>query len=70
MFIGFEAFTKFWVNFELGSRTHRTAYRLVKPIRDVGDFSQKRVLRLTTDKFAAYQRVLAEMFFDIPYRYL
>lgn len=52
------------------SRTQRTAYRLVEQIRRFGDFSQKRVLRLTTDKFAAYSRVLAEVFFAIPYRYL
>ena len=32
--------------------------------------SPKRVLRVTTDKFMAYTRVLAEIFFDIPYRYL
>ncbi|OQW90381.1 MAG: hypothetical protein BWK79_20080 [Beggiatoa sp. IS2] len=70
VFIGFEASAKFWINFELGSRTQCTAYRLVKQIRDFGDFSQKRVLRLTTDKFAAYQRVIAAVFFDIPYRYL
>jgi len=70
VFIGFEVSAKFWINFELGSRTQRTACRLIKQIRDVGDFSQKRVLRVTTDKLAAYPRVLAEVFFDIPYRYL
>jgi hypothetical protein len=69
VFIGFEASAKFWINFELGSRTQCTAHRLVRQIRDFGNFSQKRVLRLTTDKFAAYQRVIAEVFFDIPYRY-
>jgi IS1 family transposase len=70
VFIGLEAATKFWINFELGSRTQHTAYRLVKQTRSFGDFSQKRVLRITTDKLAAYPRVLAEVFFDIPYRYL
>lgn len=68
--MGFEAAAKFWINFELGSRTPCTAYRLVRQIREFGDFSQKRVLRLTTDKFAAYQRVLAAVFSEIPYRYL
>jgi IS1 family transposase len=66
--VGFEASTKFWINFELGSRTQRTAYRLVTQIRHFYDFSQNRVLRVTTDKFAAYPRVLAEVFVDIPYR--
>lgn len=70
VFVGFEASTKFWIHFELGSRTQRTAYRLVKQIRHFYDFSQKRVLRVTTDKFAVYPRVLAEVFCEIPYRYL
>jgi IS1 family transposase len=70
VFIGFESTAKFWINFELGSRTPCTAYRLVKQIRNFYDFSQTRVLRVTTDKFAAYQRVLAEVLVEIPYRYL
>jgi IS1 family transposase len=68
VFVGLEASTKFWINFELGSRTQRTAHRLVTQIRLFYDFSQQRVLRVTTDKFAAYPRVLAEVFVDIPYR--
>jgi len=70
VFIGLEAPSKFWINFELGSRTQRTTHRLVEQIRRFGDFSQKRVLRVTTDKFVAYSRVLAEVFSEIPYRYL
>lgn len=70
VFIGLAADTKFWIHFELGSRTQHTAYRLLEKIRSFGDYSQKRVLRVTTDKFMAYQNVLAKVFFDIPYRYL
>ena len=70
VFIGLESDTKFWIHFELGSRTRQTASRLVEKIRLFGDFSKKRVLRVTTDKLMAYTRVLAEIFFDIPYRYL
>jgi len=62
--------TKFWINFEIGSRTQHTTYRLVEKIRRFGDFSKKRVLRLTTDQFSPYSRVIAAVFCDIPYRYL
>jgi len=70
VFIGLEAPTKFWINFEIGSRTQHTTYRLVEKIRRFGDFSKKRVLRLTTDQFSPYSRVIAAVFCDIPYRYL
>ena len=33
VFIALESKTKFWINFELGSRTNHTANRLVKGLK-------------------------------------
>jgi IS1 family transposase len=68
-FIGLESKTKFWVNFELGSRTTCTANRLVKNIKRLGVWGQC-LLIVTTDKLAAYKNALEKHMHDTPYAYL
>jgi IS1 family transposase len=34
VFVGFEVDSRFWMNFELGSRTTHTATKLVKRLKD------------------------------------
>ena len=69
VFIGLESKTKFWVNFELGSRTTCTANRLVKNIKRLGRWGQC-LLIVTTDKLAAYKNALEKHMHDTPYAYL
>lgn len=69
VFIALESKTKFWLNFELGSRTTCTANRLVKNIKKISGFGTG-LLRITTDKLAAYKNALNKQFNDIPYAYL
>ena len=58
VFIGFEAKTKFWINFELGSRTNNIAQKLVVGIKRLGNC--KGVI-VTTDKLAAYKNALEKV---------
>ncbi len=53
VFITLDNPTKFWVNFELGSRTNHTANRLVTQIKRFMNESSNQVLKVTTDKLAA-----------------
>ena len=56
VFVGFEVETRFWVNFELGSRTTFTATKLVKKINQYFNLSLlKKTLNITTDKLAVYK---------------
>jgi IS1 family transposase len=68
--IALDATSKFWIGFELGSRTNYTANRLVAPIKRVGDFTDGSALKITTDKRAAYKNALKKQFIDINYNYL
>jgi len=69
VFIALDAPTKFWINFELGSRTNNTAGRLVSQLKRF--YGQtKNVIKITTDKLAAYKNALKKHFTDIPYHYL
>ena len=70
-FVGFEVDSRFWMNFELGSRTTHTATKLVKKIKHfIGTFSPVKPLKITTDKLAAYKNAIESVFNDIVYVYL
>jgi len=70
VFIALESETKFWINFELGSRTNCTAFRLVKGLRKIGKWGHDHILKVTTDKLAAYKNALAKIMGDVKYCYL
>ena len=72
VFIGFEVDSRFWLNFELGSRTTHTATKLVTRIKDyIGKLSKVMPLKVTTDKLAAYKNALQSVFTGhIDYVYL
>ncbi len=70
IFIALESQSKFWVNFELGSRTNWTANRLVKRLKELAKWDRRLLLRVTTDKLAAYKNALSKQFKSINYVYL
>ena len=71
VFIGFEVESRFWMNFELGSRTTHTATKLVAKIKHyIGILSPVKLLKITTDKLAAYKNALQSVFNDKAYVYL
>ena len=70
VFIALESETEFWINFESGSRTLNTANRLVKGIRQLGKWGDTHILKVTSDKSAAYKNALADIMGDIQYAYL
>ncbi len=70
VFISLEAETKFWVNFELGSRTNHTANRLVKGWKAWFIRTPGQVLKVTTDKLAAYKNALSKQLDSSSYVYL
>jgi len=70
VFISLDGPSKFWVNFELGSRTNVTASRLVSQLKRFGNWKFIPVFKVTTDKLAAYKNALAKHFLEIPYHYL
>lgn len=70
VFIAFDVPSKFWIDFELGSRTNHTASRLVSQVKSLGNWTDGQVLKITTDKLAAYKNALSKHFVDIPYHYL
>ena len=70
VFIALESDTKFWINFELGSRTVNTANRLVKGLKYLGKWGDDHILKVTTDKLAAYKNALANIMGNIQYVYL
>jgi IS1 family transposase/transposase-like protein len=59
-FIALESQQKFWISFELGSRTIFTANRLVKQVKCFGNWRPGQVLKVTTEKLAAYKNALAQ----------
>jgi IS1 family transposase len=69
VFIALDGTRKFWIHFELGSRTNHTASRLVAQVKRFGDFSGN-ILKITTDKLAAYNHALKKHFVEIKYHYL
>ena len=70
VFISFEARSKFWLNFELGSRTGHTAKRLVKNLVYLMPWGFEQFLLVTTDKLAAYEKAIAQGFRHVRYAYL
>jgi len=71
VFVGLEVNSRFWINFELGSRTTHTATKLVTQIKHyMGTLSQVIPLKITTDKLSAYKNALESVFNDINYVYL
>ena len=71
VFIALESKTKFWIGFELGSRTIYTANRLVKGIKELGKWGKDNILKVATDELAAYKNALENIIMtDIPYVYL
>ncbi len=70
VFITLEAKTKFWVNFELGSRTSNTAHRLLRNIVALMPWGFEHFLLVTTDKLAAYEKAIANCFEKVHYAYL
>jgi IS1 family transposase len=70
LFITLEAQTKFWVNFELGSRNSHTAHRLLRNIVYLMPWGFEHFLLVTTDKLAAYDSAIANCFEKVHYAYL
>lgn len=71
VFIGFEVDSRFWINFELGSRTTHTATKLVTRIKlYLSQLSLGNSIKITTDKLAAYQNALQSVFAGIDFVYL
>lgn len=71
VFIGIDVPTRFWINFELGSRTTYIATKLVEGIsRLMGNFSPGVPLKITTDKLAAYRNAIENIFKSRNYVYL
>lgn len=71
VFVGFEVDSRFWMNFEVGSRTTHTATRLVDRLKQlIGKASRTIPLKISTDKLAAYKNALQSVFTDIEYVYL
>lgn len=70
VFIGFEVESRFWINFELGSRTTHTATKLVSGIKKYFKSLVDKPLKITTDKLAAYKNALQSVFKQTPYVYL
>ena len=55
VFVGLEVNSRFWINFELGSRTTHTATKLVTQIKHyMGGLSQSIPLKVTTDKLQQF----------------
>ncbi len=69
-FITLEAQTKFWVNFELGSRTGHTANRLLKNLVSLMPWGFEHFLLVTTDKLTAYEKAIAFSLKQVRYAYL
>ncbi|MDM8565975.1 hypothetical protein QUF74_10025 [Candidatus Halobeggiatoa sp. HSG11] len=70
VFAALDVPTKFWINFEVGSRTTYTANRLVKTLKLFGNWTEDKILKITTDKLAAYKNALSIHLTNIPYKYL
>jgi len=62
-FVDLKVNSRFWINFELGSRTTHTATKLVPQIKHcMATLSQAAPLKVTTDKLAAYKNSLESVF--------
>ena len=70
VFIGFDVDSRFWINFQLGSRTNHNAKKLVTGIKSWLKSTTDTVLKITTDKLAAYKNALESVLSDVPYVYM
>ena len=70
MCISLEVSSRFWLGFELGARTLHTANRLVAQFKRFGNWMGETLLKVTTDKLAAYKKALEKQFTNRPYHYL
>jgi len=53
IFTSIDAKSKFWLNFELGSRTKNTANKLVGKIKAMLKIDENKIIKFTTDKLCA-----------------
>jgi IS1 family transposase len=70
VFVGLDPLSKFWINFELSSRTNNTANKLLKNLKPLLKVNPNDILKVTTDKLSAYKNALEKQFKEIPYVYL
>lgn len=61
---------RFWIAFETGKRTTKSAKRLVDKVYQLGDWAPHRLLRISTDKLKAYQNAIEHYFSKQKYVYL
>lgn len=71
VFIGFDVDSRFWINFQLGSRTNHNADKLVTGIKKwLKNNPVDAALKITTDKLAAYKNAIESILTDITYVYM
>jgi IS1 family transposase len=66
VFAALDVSTKFWINFEVGSRTNNTATHLVQTLKLFNNWAEGKILKITTDKLAAYKNALSKHLTNIP----
>ena len=64
-----DAESRFWLNFELGSRTKHTANKLLKVLSTMILIPSGKIIKFTTDKLSAYVHAI-ETHFSGKYAYL
>jgi IS1 family transposase len=69
-FMAIEVESRFWIGFELGSRTTYTANKMLAFVAKAISSKTREIVKVTTDKLAAYKKALAKFFMDIDYVYL
>jgi len=62
IFTSIDAQSKFWLNFELGSRTKNTANKLVGKIKSMLHLPIGKLIKFTTDKLSAYNHAIKKHF--------
>ncbi len=68
-FTSIDAESRFWLNFELGSRTKHSANKLLKVLSAMILISNGKIIKFTTDKLSAYVHAI-ETHFSGKYAYL
>jgi IS1 family transposase len=61
-FTSIDAKSRFWLNFELGSRTKHTANKLLKGLSNMILILSGKIIKFTTDKLSAYVHAIEEHF--------
>ena len=70
VFVGFDVDSRFWINFQLGSRTNHNAKKLVTGIKSWLKSASEVALKITTDKLAAYKNAIESVLSDVPHVYM